>query len=188
MSQIFTQAEDPFLPQAPTKWPSIIGWIMLIWGVLGVILTIWGFMNKSLALETYQGLPDWMVAAWRVMQIAGTVVTIIGALSGWFLRKRMRRGYALAMWWVVLTFLLNVGGLAIQITKRDEMQALMKRNMLAELEKQNQPAPQFTPEMIKGIWFASAGCGGLMGILPPIVIGVILFSAKRKAEVAAWPH
>ena len=161
---------------------------MLIWGVLGVILTIWGFMNKSLALETYQGLPDWMVAAWRVMQIAGTVVTIIGALSGWFLRKRMRRGYALAMWWVVLTFLLNVGGLAIQITKRDEMQALMKRNMLAELEKQNQPAPQFTPEMIKGIWFASAGCGGLMGILPPIVIGVILFSAKRKAEVAAWPH
>ena len=188
MSQIFTQAEDPFLPQAPTKWPSIIGWIMLIWGVLGVILAIWGFMNKSLALETYQGLPDWMVAAWRVMQIAGTVVTIIGALSGWFLRKRMRRGYALAMWWVVLTFLLNVGGLAIQITKRDEMQALMKRNMLAELEKQNQPAPQFTPEMIKGIWFASAGCGGLMGILPPIVIGVILFSAKRKAEVAAWPH
>ena len=188
MSQIFTQAEDPFLPQAPTKWPSIIGWIMLIWGVLGVILAILGFMNKSLALETYQGLPDWMVAAWRVMQIAGTVVTIIGALSGWFLRKRMRRGYALAMWWVVLTFLLNVGGLAIQITKRDEMQALMKRNMLAELEKQNQPAPQFTPEMIKGIWFASAGCGGLMGILPPIVIGVILFSAKRKAEVAAWPH
>ena len=161
---------------------------MLIWGVLGVILAIWGFMNKSLALETYQGLPDWMVAAWRVMQIAGTVVTIIGALSGWFLRKRMRRGYALAMWWVVLTFLLNVGGLAIQITKRDEMQALMKRNMLAELEKQNQPAPQFTPEMIKGIWFASAGCGGLMGILPPIVIGVILLSAKRKAEVAAWPH
>jgi hypothetical protein len=129
-----------------------------------------------------------MVASWRVMQIAGTVVTIIGALSGWFLRKRMRRGYALAMWWVVLTFLLNVGGLAIQITKRDEMQALMKRNMLAELEKQNQPAPQFTPEMIKGIWFASAGCGGLMGILPPIVIGVILLSAKRKAEVAAWPH
>ena len=188
MSQIFTEAEDPFLPQAPTKWPSIIGWIMLIWGVLGVILAILGFMNKSLALETYQGLPDWMVAAWRVMQIAGTVVTIIGALSGWFLRKRMRRGYALAMWWVVLTFLLNVGGLAIQITKRDEMQALMKRNMLAELEKQNQPAPQFTPEMIKGIWFASAGCGGLMGILPPIVIGVILFSAKRKAEVAAWPH
>jgi hypothetical protein len=188
MSQIFTEVEDPFLPQAPAKWPSILGWIMLIWGVLGVILAIWGFMNKSLALETYQGLPDWMVAAWRVMQIAGTVVTIIGALSGWFLRKRMRRGYALAMWWVVLTFLLNVGGLAIQITKRDEMQALMKRNMLAELEKQNQPAPQFTPEMIKGIWFASAGCGGLMGILPPIVIGVILLSAKRKAEVAAWPH
>jgi hypothetical protein len=188
MSQIFTEVEDPFLPQAPAKWPSILGWIMLIWGVLGVILAIWGFMNKSLALETYQGLPDWMVASWRVMQIAGTVVTIIGALSGWFLRKRMRRGYALAMWWVVLTFLLNVGGLAIQITKRDEMQALMKRNMLAELEKQNQPAPQFTPEMIKGIWFASAGCGGLMGILPPIVIGVILLSAKRKAEVAAWPH
>lgn len=188
MSQIFTEAEDPFLPQAPTKWPSIIGWIMLILGVLGVIFAIWGFMNKSLAVETYQGLPDWMVAALRVMQIAATAVTIIGALSGWFLRKRMRRGYKLAMWWVVLTFLLNVGGLAIQITKRDEMQALMKRNMLAELEKQNQPAPQFTPEMIKGIWFASAGCGGLMGILPPIVIGVILLSAKRKAEVAAWPH
>ena len=188
MSQIFTEAEDPFLPQAPTKWPSVLGWIMLIWGVLGVIFAIWGFMNKSLALETYQGLPDWMVAAWRVMQIAGTVVTIIGALSGWFLRKRMRRGYSMTMIWVVLTFLISVGFFAIQITKRDEMQAWTKRTMLVAFEKQNQPAPQFTPEMIKGIWFASAGCGGLMGILTPIVIGVILFSAKRKAEVAAWPH
>ena len=188
MSQIFTEAEDPFLPHAPTKWPSVLGWIMLIWGVLGVIFAIWSFMNKSLAVETYQGLPDWMVAALRAILIFGTAVSILGALSGWYLRKRMRCGYSMTMIWVVLTFLLNVGGLAIQITKRDEMQALMKRNMLAELEKQNQPAPQFTPEMIKGIWFALVGCGGLMGILPPIVIGVILLSAKRKVEVAAWPH
>ena len=139
MSQIFTEAEDPFLPHAPTKWPSVLGWIMLIWGVLGVIFAIWGFMNKSLAVETYQGLPDWMVAALRAILIFGTAVSILGALSGWYLRKRMRCGYSMTMIWVVLTFLLNVGGLAIQITKRDEMQALMKRNMLAELEKQNQP-------------------------------------------------
>jgi len=135
MSQIFTEAEDPFLPQAPTKWPSVLGWIMLIWGVLGVIFAIWGFMNKSLAVETYQGLPDWMVAALRAILIFGTAVSILGALSGWYLRKRMRCGYSMTMIWVVLTFLLNVGGLAIQITKSDEMQTLMKRNMLAELEK-----------------------------------------------------
>ena len=188
MSQIFTEAEDPFLPQASTKWPSVLGWIMLILGVLGVIFAIWGFMNKSLAVETYLGLPDWMVAVFRLAQIVSAGLAILGALSGWFLRKRMRRGYSMTLIWVVLAFLMSVGFLAIQITKRDEMQAWTKRTMLAELEKQNQPMPQFTPEMIKGIWFASAGCGGLMGILPPIVIGVILLSAKRKAEVAAWPH
>ncbi len=188
MTQIFTEAEDPFLPQAPTKWPSILGWIMLIWGVLGVILAAVGFANKSLALETYQGLPDWVVASLRAILICGTAVTILGAVSGWYLRKRMRRGYSMTMIWVVLSFLLNVGGLAIQITKRDEMQAWMKRNMLVELEKQNQPAPQLTSQMIKGIWFAQVGCAGLMGILPPIVIGVILSSAKRKSEVASWSH
>ena len=188
MSQIFTEAEDPFLPHAPTKWPSVLGWIMLIWGVLGVIFAIWGFMNKSLAVETYLGLPDWMVAVFRLSQILNAGLAILGAMSGWFLRKRMRRGYSMTMIWVVLVFLMSVGFLAIQITKRDEMQAWTKRTMLAELEKQNQPAPQLTSEMIQGIWFAQVGCVGLMAILPPIVIGVILLSAKRKAEVAAWPH
>ena len=188
MSQIFTEVEDPFLPQAPVKWPSILGWIMLIWGVLGVILAALGFANKSLALETYQGLPDWVVASLRAILICGTVVTILGAISGWYLRKRMRRGYSMTMIWVVLTFLISVGFFAIQITKRDEMQAWTKRTMLVAFEKQNQPAPQLTSQMIQGIWFAQVGCTGLIGILPPIVIGVILLSAKRKAEVAAWPH
>lgn len=188
MSQIFTEAEDPFLPQAPTKWPSVLGWIMLIWGVLGVIFAIWGFMNKSLAVETYLGLPDWMVAVFRLTQMLNAGLAILGAMSGWFLRKRIRRGYSMTMIWVVLTFLISVGFFAIQITKRDEMQAWTKRTMLVAFEKQNQPAPQFTSEMIQGIWFAQVGCTGLMAILPPIVIGVILLSAKRKAEVAAWPH
>ena len=92
MSQIFAEVEDPFLPQAPTKWPTILGWIMLILGVVGVLSAIWGFFNKSLAVETYQGLPDWIVSALRMLQICGTVVTVLGALSGWYLRKKMRRG------------------------------------------------------------------------------------------------
>lgn len=94
----------------------------------------------------------------------------------------------MTMIWVVLAFLISVGFLAIQITKRDEMQAWTKRTMLVAFEKQNQPAPQLTSQMIKGIWFAQVGCAGLMGILPPIVIGVILSSAKRKSEVASWSH
>ena len=109
MSQIFSEVEDPFLPQAPTKWPTILGWIMLIWGVLGIIQAIWGFANKSLAVETYQGLPDWMVAAFRMIVICGTAVTILGALSGWYLRKKRLRGYSMAKWWVVLCLVLNVG-------------------------------------------------------------------------------
>lgn len=188
MSQLFTEVEDPFLPQAPTKWPTILGWLMLIWGVLGVILAIWGFASKSLAVETYQGLPDWMVAAFRMILICGTAVTTLGALSGWYLRKKMRRGYSMAKLWVVLALVLNVGGLTIQITNRDDMQALMKRTMLAQLEKQNQPAPQITPEMIKGIWFAQTGCSGLLGILVPLVFGIFLLGSKRKEEVALWPR
>lgn len=188
MSQIFSEVEDPFLPQAPTKWPTVLGWIMLIWGVFGIIFAIWGFAGKSLALETYQGLPDWIVAVFRMILICGTAVTTLGALSGWYLRKKMRRGYSMAKWWVVLCLVLNVGGLAIQIINRDDMQAWMKRTMLAQLEKQNQPTQQFTPEMIKGIWFAQAGCSGLMGIVPPLVIGVLLLGSKRRAEVATWTH
>ena len=186
MSQIFAEVEDPFLPQAPTKWPTILGWIMLILGVFGVLSAIWGFFNKSLAVETYLGLPNWIVAAFRMLLICGTVVTVLGALSGWYLRKKMRRGYSMAKLWVVLA--LNVGGLAIQITNRDDMQAWLKRTMLAQLEKQNQPTQQVTPEMIKGIWYAQAGCSGLMGILPPLVIGVFLLGSKRRAEVATWTH
>ena len=188
MSQIFSEVEDPFLPQAPTKWPTILGWIMLIWGVLGIIQAIWGFANKSLAVETYQGLPDWMVAAFRMIVICGTAVSILGALSGWYLRKKRLRGYSMAKWWVVLCLVLIVGGLAIQITNRDDMQAWLKRTMLAQLEKQNQPTQQVTPEMIKGIWYAQAGCAGLLGIVPPLVIGVFLLGSKRRAEVATWTH
>ena len=188
MSQIFSEVEDPFLPQAPTKWPTILGWIMLIWGVLGIIQAIWGFANKSLAVETYQGLPDWMVAAFRMIVICGTAVTILGALSGWYLRKNRLRGYSMAKWWVVLCLVLIVVGLAIQISNRDDTQAWLKRTMLAQLEKQNLPTQQFTPEMIKGIWYAQAGCGGLLGILPPLVFGIFLLGAKRKEEVALWTH
>ncbi len=188
MSQLFTKVEDPFLTPAPTKWPAILGWLMLILGVLGVILAIWGFASKSLAVETYQGLPDWMVAAFRMSLICGTAVTTLGALSGWYLRKKMRRGYSMAKLWVVLTLVLNVGGLTMQITNRDDMQAWMKRTMLAQFEKQNMPAPAVTPEMLKGIWYAQAGCGGLMGILPPLVFGIFLLGAKRKEEVALWTH
>ncbi len=188
MSQLFTEIEDPFLPQEPTKWPAILGWIMLIWGVLGIIQAIWGFANKSLEVETYQGLPDWIVAAIRMILICGTSVTIIGVFSGWYLRKKMRRGYSLAKCWVVLALVINVAGLTIQITNRDDIQAWMKRTMLAQLEKQNQPTQQFTPEMIKGIWYAQAGCGGLLGILPPLVFGIFLLGAKRKEEVALWTH
>ena len=188
MSQLFTEVEDPFLPPAPTKWPTILGWIMLILGGLGIIQAIWGFANKSLEVETYQGLPDWMVAAFRMMLICGTAATTLGALSGWYLRKKMRRGYSMAKWWVVLALVINVAGLTMQITKRDDMQAWMKRTMLAQLEKQNLPTQQFTPEMIKGIWYAQAGCGGLLGILPPLVFGIFLLGAKRKEEVALWTH
>lgn len=188
MSQIFSEVEDPFLPQAPTKWPTILGWIMLILGVVGVLGAIWGFFNKSLAVETYQGLPDWIVSALRMLQICGTVVTVLGALSGWYLRKKMSRGYSMAKWWVVLCLVLNVVGLAIQISNRDDMQAWLKRTMLAQLEKQNQPTQQLTPEIIKGIWYAQAGCAGLLGIVPPLVIGVFLLGSKRRAEVATWTH
>jgi hypothetical protein len=188
MTQLFAEVEDPFLPQEPTKWPTILGWIMLIWGIIGIIFAIWGFASKSLAVETYQGLPDWMVAVFRMILICGTAVTTLGVFSGWYLRKKMRRGYSMAKWWVVLCLVLNVGGLAIQIVGRDEMQVLIKRTMLAQLEKQNQPAPELTPQMLKGIWFAQTGCAGLMGILPPLVIGVFLLGSKRRAEVSTWTH
>ena len=188
MTQLFAEVEDPFLPQEPTKWPAILGWIMLIWGIIGIIFAIWGFASKSLAVETYQGLPDWMVAVFRMILICGTAVTTLGVFSGWYLRKKMRRGYSLAKCWVVLCLVLNVGGLAIQIVGRDEMQVLIKRTMLAQLEKQNQPAPELTPQMLKGLWFAQTGCAGLMGILPPLVIGVFLLGSKRRAEVSTWTH
>jgi hypothetical protein len=188
MTQLFAEVEDPFLPQESTKWPAILGWIMLIWGIIGIIFAIWGFASKSLAVETYQGLPDWMVAVFRMILICGTAVTTLGVFSGWYLRKKMRRGYSMAKWWVVLCLVLNVGGLAIQIVGRDEMQVLIKRTMLAQLEKQNQPAPELTPQMIKGLWFAQTGCAGLMGILPPLVIGVFLLASKRRAEVSTWTH
>ena len=94
----------------------------------------------------------------------------------------------LCKWWVVLCLVLNVGGLAIQIVGRDEMQILIKRTMLAQLEKQNQPAPELTPQMLKGLWYAQAGCAGLLGIVPPLVIGVFLLGSKRRAEVATWTH
>lgn len=188
MSQIFAEVEDPFLPQEPTKWPAILGWIMLIWGILGIIFAIWGFASKSLAVETYQGLPDWMVAVFRMILICGTAVTTLGVFSGWYLRKKMRRGYSMAKWWVVLSIVLNVVGLAIQISNRDDMQAWMKRTMLAQLEKQNQPTQLVTPEMIKVFWYAQAGYSGLIGIVLPLVIGVFLLGSKRRAEVATWTH
>ncbi len=188
MNKIFSEVEDPFLPKARTHWPAIVGWIMLLWGVLGFIFAIWGFASKSLAVETYQGLPDWMVAAFRMISICGTALTTLGALSGWYLRKKLRRGYSMAKLWMVLTLLLNVGGLTIQITNRDDIQALMNRTMLAQLEKQNQPTPQIPPEMIKGIWFAQTGCYGLLGILAPLVIGIYLLGSKRVEEVALWPR
>ena len=188
MSQIFAEVEDPFLPQAPTKWPTILGWIMLIWGVVGIIFAIWGFASKSLAVETYQGLPDWIVAAIRVLIICGTAAIILRALSGWYLRKKMRRGYSMAKWWVVLSIALNVGDLAIQITSHDDMQAWTKRTMLTELEKKNQPTQLVTPEMIKVFLYAQAGYTGLIGIVLPLVIGVFLLGSKRRAEVATWAH
>ncbi|MSR33615.1 MAG: hypothetical protein EXS12_02265 [Phycisphaerales bacterium] len=186
MSQQFSEVEDPFLPPAPTKWPTILGWIMLIWGVLGVISYIWSLASNSLAVETYQGLPNWMVAAVRMSILLGIAMSLLGVVAGWFLRKKKRRGYSLTMIWVVLSLAITVVTVAIQIIGREDMQALMQRKLLEVSDKIPQPPLQMTPEMIKGIWFAQVGCPGIMGILPPLVIGFILISPKRRAEVATW--
>ncbi|MCE9620379.1 MAG: hypothetical protein K8R92_10820 [Planctomycetes bacterium] len=188
MTQNFSEVDDPYLPPAASKWPAVIGWILLAWCGLGVCFEIYGFTaGKSLSTETYLGLPDWMIAAIRMLTILGAVGTALGLAAGWLLRKRQRRGFMLTKLWVLFSLVLGVAWMAVEIGGREEMTELIKRNYMKEMEKSPQPAPQMTPEMFKGIFIAQLGCIGIFAFVPPIVIGALLLSKRRREETATWP-
>lgn len=188
MTQNFSEVEDPYLPPAKTKWPAVLGWILFAWSILGVCMTIFGIFNKSLSNETYQGLPDWMVAAIRVLFVCGSALSLVGLGGGWFLRQRLRRGYSLTKIWVILSLILTTASLSIQIIGRDDMQLLIKRKTLEAMDKGGQPTDKMTPEVFKTIWLAQVGCGGVLGYVPPIVFGALLMANRRRIEVSTWPR
>jgi hypothetical protein len=187
MTNTFSDVDDPYLPVTGTKWPSVIGWILLCWCGLGVCFGLYGFtLGKSLSTETYLGLPDWMVACIRMLTVVGFLLAILGIVAGWRLRQRRKIAPILVKSWVAASLVLGAAWIAVEMGGRDEMTELIRRNILKEIEKSGQQAPELKPEMPKGIFAAQLGCIGFFSFVPPLVIGGIIMTRSRREEAATW--
>jgi hypothetical protein len=160
-----------------TKWPTVLGIIGIIVGVLGAMSAAWGIVSFSLFPEMMRAMPPEAVAAMEKMKgltialsAVGLPVAVLLLASGIGLVRRRRWSVSTAKIWAALRILVAIAGSVGGVLMQDAM-------MQGNPGMAGMPAGFMrTMQMIGFAW----GCG------LPVFFLIWLSRAKIKAEVASW--
>ena len=173
----------PTMESPPSKWPTVIGIIAIIWAVLGLLGGVCGlgslFMARSMPAN-FPGAPGMSMSA-SPMMLFGFLISLIlkSCLLALGIGLIKRRPWA-PQWirtWAVVEILGSVVGTILGYFAQQPQFAAMA----------SQPGmQQMPPGFFQGIAISSVGCGLLFAWVLPVFVLIWFSRDKIKQEVATW--
>lgn len=178
--------QNEYLESSPSTWPTVLGILGCLWGFIGVVtsaLAVAG-VGREAQPPVLQG------AVGTASSVAGLALAILALVAGVQLLRKRPVGVQLLRAWVPLSALAQGFGVVLMFTHQPEFERAyrdqIERQHQASAEKTGQvagPLPQGAEKAIFGLF---AGCGGLIAVVPPIVVAVFVFGQRGRDAVAEW--
>ena len=165
----------------PTRWPTVIAVIGIIWSVLGISCSLWGtadefFRQPSTATQPAARTADWepmrlVIALAYLVNVGLSIVLLIASVG---LLRRRPWSARLARLWAVLDLILMVGGTLV-------LYDFSKREFVASFADSG--LSMGTVEMLfAAIYFFDL----LVSFVFPVFVLIWFARRKIKDEVATW--
>ena len=171
----------PMMEAPPSKWPTVIGIIAIIWAAFGLLGGVCGLGFMARLMPTnFPGAPG-MSMSMSPMMLFGLLISLIlrSCLLALGIGLIKRRPWS-AQWfrtWAVVEILGSAVGTVIGYFAQQPQFAAMA----------NQPGMgKMPPEFFHGMAIFSVGCGLLLAWVLPVFVLVWFSRDKIKQEVATW--
>lgn len=114
-------AEFVDLPPDPAQWPVALGWVLTVFGILGIGANLYSAvslhwyapaMKWALGVEM-PGPPLALTISTSVMSFLGIALGVMLVRGAWRMRQRRAGGLRLVQRWVMLRLMLALFGLAV---------------------------------------------------------------------------
>ena len=180
----FHPPTQPFIPPPPvplSRWPMVIGLILLIYGGLFAVCGAAGQLFERLVPRSMRSQvtapsagwwADYMLASKVVSEIMFISVAIVGI--GLLMRRRWSIWFAQA--WSVLEILITLVSLGISFAVREELLRMAQSNVPASI----------SPQFMQQIMVASVCLSTLLTLGLPVFLLVWFKRGAIKAEVSQW--
>lgn len=168
-------------PPRTSKWPTILGVIAIVLGVLGVLGGVWGFVAPAVMPHIMPDIPSEVAAelertkGWTMISSALTLaLALLLAVSGVGLTNRRLWSVSVARLWAVLKMLLVVVGVGMAW----QIQSVSFRA--------NPGVPPGGTGFTTSIQIMSLVFGLVWGWALPVFMLIWLSRPRIKAETEAW--
>lgn len=174
----------PSMESPPSKWPTVIGIIAIVWAAIGLLGGVCGlggiFMARSMPAN-FPGAPGMSMGMKPLMMLPGTFIILIvrACLLALGIGLLKRQPWA-AKWirtWAVVEMLCSVVVLAVSHFAQQQQFAAMA----------SQPGmQQMPPGFFAGFTVVYFVCGLLVAWVLPVFVLIWFSRDKIKEEVATW--
>ena len=181
-----TDLDDIDRPEMRSSWPTAIGVIAIVFGVLGVLYHLFSIVPFALrwfGVNVDDPDPDMKVAlSWEtwIVLLAGlaTALAVVLLVAGIGLVRRRRRAVRTLAGWATFRMLLAVGQAAVNYRLAPAQYAVMR----------NDPSMAGMPSgFVELIGPITAGVLLIWGCALPIFLLIWFGRRKIKDEVTTWP-
>jgi hypothetical protein len=178
--------QSEYLESSPRTWPTVLGILGCLWGFIGAITSALAVAGVGQEAQP----PVLRGALGTASSVTGLVLAILALVAGVQLLRRRPAGVQLLRAWAPLSALAQGFVVVLMFMHQPEFERTyreqMEREHQARAEKSGQAASPLPPGVEKAMFGIGAGCGGLIAVVPPLVVAIFVFGRRGREAVAEW--
>jgi hypothetical protein len=178
--------QSEYLESSPRTWPTVLGILGCLWGFIGAITSALAVAGVGQEAQP----PVLRGALGTASSATGLVLAILALVAGVQLLRRRPAGVQLLRAWAPLSALAQGFVVVLMFMHQPEFERTyreqMEREHQARAEKSGQAAGPLPQGVEKAMFGIGAGCGGLIAVVPPLVVAIFVFGRRGREAVAEW--